>query len=90
MARSDQPLSYNTTGTPGMAVGGMGDTLTGVIAALLAQRLAPFDAARLGAWLCGRAAERAIFNGGETEETLTPSGMLEHLPGAFRELRSGI
>jgi ADP-dependent NAD(P)H-hydrate dehydratase / NAD(P)H-hydrate epimerase len=89
VARAGEPPSYNTTGTPGMAVGGMGDTLTGIIAALVAQHVGSFDAARLGAWLCGRAAERAIFDGGETEETLTPTRLLDHLRGAFRELRSG-
>ena len=49
-----------TTGNPGMATGGMGDVLTGVCAALLGARLSTYDAARLGAWLCGRAAELAI------------------------------
>ena len=46
-----------------MATGGMGDVLTGVCAALLGARLTPNEAARLGAWLCGRAAEMAIFSG---------------------------
>jgi len=50
-------------GNPGMASGGMGDVLTGVIAGLLAQGVAPFDAARLGAWLHGRAAELAASDG---------------------------
>ena len=71
-----------------MAVGGMGDALTGVIAALLGQRIRLFDAARIGAWLCGRASEAAIFEGGETEETLTPTRMLDFLPNAFRDLRA--
>jgi len=46
-------------GNPGMASGGMGDVLTGVIAALLAQRLAPWDAARLGVALHARAGDLA-------------------------------
>ena len=81
------PFSFNTTGTPGMATGGNGDALTGVIAALVGQRVRPYDAARLGAWLCGRAAELAISQGGETEETLTPTRTLQFLAAALLELR---
>lgn len=50
---------YNTTGGPYMANGGQGDVLSGVIAALAAQGLPPLQAAALGAWLCGRAADCA-------------------------------
>ena len=89
IGKSGEPISFNTTGTPGMAVGGMGDALTGVIAALIGQRVRPFDAARLGAWLCGRASEIAISHGGESEESLTPSRMLDFLGVAFRDLRAG-
>lgn len=88
VAERDRPLSYNTTGNPGMATGGMGDILTGVCAALLAQKLTPFDAARLGAWLCGRAAELAIFNGRSSEQSLLPSDVLENLGPAFTDLRT--
>ncbi len=51
--------ALNATGTPGMATGGCGDVLTGLIAAFLAQGLPPFDAARAAAHLAGRAGERA-------------------------------
>ena len=67
----------------------VGDALTGVIAALIGQHVLPFDAARLGAWLCGRASEIAISHGGESEESLTPSRMLDFLGAAFRNLRAG-
>jgi len=86
VAERGRPLSYNTTGNPGMATGGMGDVLTGVCAGLLGQGLSPFDAARVGAWLCGRAAEIAIFNGNQTEQSLLPRDVLNHLGDAFKEL----
>ena len=89
VAERARPLSYNTTGTPGMATGGMGDVLTGVCGALLGQRLSPNDAARLGAWVCGRAAELAISQGDASEESLLPRDLLDHLGAAFRDLRSG-
>ncbi|HEY3663099.1 MAG TPA: NAD(P)H-hydrate dehydratase, partial [Chthoniobacterales bacterium] len=88
VAEAGRPLSYNTTGNPGMSTGGMGDVLTGVCAGLLGQRLSPNDAARLGAWLCGRAAEMAILNGNASEESLLPLDLLAHLGIAFRELRA--
>ena len=86
VAERGRPLSYNTTGNPGMASGGMGDVLTGVCAALTGQRLSLYDAARLGAWVCGRAAEIAIFNGVSSEESLLARDVLDHLGPAFNEL----
>jgi hydroxyethylthiazole kinase-like uncharacterized protein yjeF len=84
-----RPLSYNTTGHPGLATGGVGDVLTGLLAALAGQGLAPYDAARLGSWLIGRAAELAIFSGAESTETLRPTALLDHLGQAFGDLRYG-
>jgi len=52
-------------GNPGMGSGGMGDLLTGVIAALRAQGLAPYRAAALGAMAHARAADRAAARDGE-------------------------
>jgi hydroxyethylthiazole kinase-like uncharacterized protein yjeF len=54
----------STYGNPGMASGGMGDVLSGVLAALLAQGLTPLQAARLGACLHGHAADLASVDGG--------------------------
>lgn len=82
-------LWHNATGTPGMACGGQGDLLTGVLGALLAQGIHAFDAARLGAWLCGRAAERAEELGGESQETLTATATAAWLGAAFADWRSG-
>jgi ADP-dependent NAD(P)H-hydrate dehydratase / NAD(P)H-hydrate epimerase len=87
IAESGKRISYNTTGNPGMATGGMGDVLTGVCAALVAQNLSPFDAARVGAWACGRAAEIAIFSNGESQQSLLPRDVLTNLGRAFRELQ---
>ena len=87
VADRGRPLSYNSTGNPGMATGGMGDVLTGVCAGLIAQGLSLYDAARAGAWACGRAAEIAVFEKDESEESLLPRDVLEHLGAAFNELR---
>jgi NAD(P)H-hydrate epimerase len=87
VAQRNKPLSYNTTGNPGMATGGMGDVLTGVCSALIGQKLSPYDVARLGAWVCGRAAEIAIFNHAASEESLLPRDVLENLGAAFNDLR---
>jgi hydroxyethylthiazole kinase-like uncharacterized protein yjeF len=82
-----KPISYNTTGNPGMASGGMGDVLTGVCAGLVGQKLSMFDAARAGAWVCGRAAEISIFNFGASEESVLATDVLAHLGLAFNEIR---
>lgn len=86
VAERGAPLSYNPTGTPGMATGGMGDVLTGVCAGLLGAKILPNDAARIGAWVCGRAAELALSHGGASEESLLPTDVLAHLGAAFCEL----
>jgi NAD(P)H-hydrate epimerase len=82
-----KPVSYNTTGTPAMGTGGMGDVLTGVCAALIGQHLAPYDAARVGAWLCARAAELALPS--QAEHSMAALDVVENLGAAFRVLQSG-
>ncbi|MDB5307569.1 MAG: nnr 2 [Gemmataceae bacterium] len=77
----------NSTGNPGMATGGTGDVLTGVIAALLGQHLSPFDAAVLGAWAHGKAGDLAAADLGRTG--LTAADLPEYLPYVFRELEAG-
>jgi NAD(P)H-hydrate epimerase len=86
VAERGQPLSYNTTGTAAMATGGMGDVLSGVCAALIAQQLSPYDSARIGSWVCARAAEIALYNGTQSEPSLLPRDVIDHLGLAFREL----
>ena len=73
--------AHNETGNPGMATAGTGDVLTGIVAALLAQGLAPFAAARLAAWLHGRAGDLAAERVGEI--SLVATDLLAHLPQAI-------
>lgn len=76
--------SINTTGNPGMATGGSGDVLTGIIAAFMAQKLPPLDAARLGAWVHGRAGDLAADE--LSQVALTATDLVGYLPRVFREL----
>ncbi len=64
-SREDGQVALGTTGNPGMASGGMGDVLTGVIAALVAQGLPLFAAAKAGVHLHGLAGDQAAQAGGE-------------------------
>lgn len=84
-----QPPAFNSTGHPGMASGGMGDVLTGVCAALAGGGLPLLSAAKLGAWICGHAAEWAIREGASAE-SLCASDVLHQLGPAFARLRGGM
>ncbi|MEN6458142.1 MAG: NAD(P)H-hydrate dehydratase [Thermoguttaceae bacterium] len=75
--------SLNATGNPGMATGGMGDVLTGLIAALACQGLGPFEAARLGVHLHGLAGDRCAEDLGQV--AMIASDMIDYLPEAFQE-----
>jgi len=74
----------NPTGNPGMATGGSGDVLTGVLVALLAQGMEPFDAAKLGCYLHGLAGDLAAKETGEV--SLIASDLLSAIPTAMQEL----
>jgi ADP-dependent NAD(P)H-hydrate dehydratase len=74
-------LYVNETGNPGMASGGTGDVLTGVIAALVGQKLSPYDAAVLGTYLHGLAGDIAADRLGQ--HSLMAGDMLGTLPEAF-------
>jgi hydroxyethylthiazole kinase-like uncharacterized protein yjeF len=63
VAAADGRYFINTSGNPGMACGGMGDALSGMIAAFLAQGLNALDAARLAVYLHGAAADACIAHG---------------------------
>lgn len=89
VAEKGWPVGINPSGNPGMATGGIGDVLTGLCAALLAQGLTPFDAAVMGSWLIGWSAERSVFSGRESPESLTASRVAGGLGEAFRAIRLG-
>ncbi|MBE5747166.1 MAG: NAD(P)H-hydrate dehydratase [Clostridiales bacterium] len=79
-----QRIAINTTGNSGLAKGGSGDVLSGVIAGLCAQGVSAFDGARLGAYLVGKAAEFAVQTIGEY--SLTATDVVANLGKAFLSL----
>ncbi len=74
-ARGD--IAYNLTGNPGLAKGGSGDVLTGIILAMIAQGLQPFEAACAGAFLLGKAADKAAE--AISLRAITPGDVVEAL-----------
>ncbi|MCZ7647811.1 MAG: NAD(P)H-hydrate dehydratase [Planctomycetota bacterium] len=74
-------LYINATGNPGMATGGSGDVLSGLIGALLGQRMGGFEAAVLGVYLHGLAGDLAAKKLGE--HSLVAGDLIEFLPQAF-------
>ena len=68
----------NPTGNPGMAVGGSGDVLSGIIVSLLGQGIAPLEAAAIGAWLHGAAGDLCAKDIGQYG--MLPSDMVNVLP----------
>jgi hydroxyethylthiazole kinase-like uncharacterized protein yjeF len=81
VAKAGDATRFNPTGHAGMASGGQGDVLSGVIGTLLGQGLSGPDAAALGSWLCGRAAERCLGDG----MVCLASGTVRELGGAMRD-----
>jgi NAD(P)H-hydrate epimerase len=77
-------IAQNTTGNPGLARGGSGDVLAGIIAALCARGLPAFSAAQAGVYLHGLAADIAAVK--FTQEAMLPSDVIETLPDAFATL----
>jgi len=86
VASFDGTVYVNETGNPGMASGGCGDVLTGMIVGLLGQRLALFDAARLGVYLHGLAGDLAAKDRGEIG--LIASDLADRIPLAIRQYQS--
>lgn len=84
VAAPGAPLLRNTTGGSGLAKGGSGDILAGMLLSLIGQGASPRDAAACAVWLHGRAgdlAEKAL-----TAYAMTPQDLLGRLPAAFKDL----
>ncbi len=77
---------FNDTGNPGMATGGSGDVLTGILAGLFAQGYNAMEVSLLGTCLHGLAGDLALEN--ESEESLIAGDIVENLGKAFAELRA--
>lgn len=78
--------AVNTTGSVALASAGTGDVLSGVIGALLSRGMEPYDAARAGAWVHGRAAELWLRETGWPAESLVATDLLPYLPKAMGEV----
>ncbi|MFA6173332.1 MAG: NAD(P)H-hydrate dehydratase [Kiritimatiellales bacterium] len=86
VAEPGKKLAVNLTGNPGMATGGSGDVLAGLLTGLLGQRMEPFDAAMTAVYLHGIAGDIAAHD--LTQEAMIATDLIEVLPDAFRFLKS--
>jgi len=83
-AAPDGSVAINASGNPGMASGGMGDVLTGVVASLLGQGYPPFEACQLGAFVHGFAADLLLPRLGS--QGMSATDVQEMLPEALSRL----
>ncbi len=79
----DGEVYVNTTGNPGMAKGGSGDVLAGMILSLIGQGIPPKRAVPAAVWLHGRAGDLCAAEKGEYG--MTPTDMIEHIPDAMKK-----
>lgn len=84
VAAPDGRLAVNPTGNSGMAKGGSGDVLSGMVVSFLGQGMEPFDACCCAVWLHGRAGDLAAMEKGE--RGMTPTDLLEQIPYAMKNL----
>ena len=84
IAAPDGRLTVNPTGNSGMAKGGSGDVLSGMVVSLLGQGMEPFAACCAAAYLHGLAGD--LVAGEKTERAMTPTDLLEHIPQTLKEL----
>lgn len=80
----DGNVHFNATGNPGMATGGSGDVLSGIITSLLAQHHAPVNAALLGVYLHGLAGDIAATS--IHEKSITATDIINHLSAAWQNV----
>jgi len=85
IASPGQRFNINMTGNPGMASGGMGDALTGVLGALLGMKLGPHEAAAAGAYVHGSAGDIAAERIGGTAGLLA-TDLIDSLPAALGKI----
>ncbi len=83
VAAPDQRMAINMTGNPGMATGGAGDVLAGLLAGLAGQGIAPFEAACAAVWLHGRAGDLAAAE--KSQISIIATDLIEKIADAFRE-----
>ncbi len=88
IADANGNVYINPTGNPALAVGGMGDVLTGLISGLIAQGLHELDAAKLGAYLHGLAAD-IWKDENKLDRCLTATELINYIPKAFVKLQKG-
>ena len=86
VAQDGQPLWINLTGNPGMATGGTGDVLAGLLGGFLAQRMPPLAAAQSAVYLHGRAGDYAAWR--KSQYPMSAWDLIEELPFVFREVTS--
>jgi len=84
VASAKKAIHVNSTGNPGMASGGCGDVLTGIIAAFLANGMDNFEAARLATYIHGLSGDIAAKE--KSEISLRATDLLKFLPQAFKKI----
>ena len=85
IATPDGTCYFNSSGNPGMATGGSGDVLTGILTGLLAQGYAPLEACLLGVYLHGRAGDLAARD--LSLEAMIAGDIIDYQGKAFLELK---
>lgn len=86
IAEKNKPLLFNHTGNSGMATGGSGDVLSGIIGAFLARNIEPYKAAACGVYIHGLAGDISAVK--TTKVSMVSLDIVKNLPAAFREVEN--